>query len=285
MHFGPEQDTPTLEIPYDGLRFLSACLSSVVYVIDTERVLKTYHDTDNNEDIVERRAYARLGEHPNIARFLGSTSTGDIVLERGRVLREVLRQPNGDVSIRRKVQWLKDYAHGLQHCHSKGIVHADVGCHNAILNPHGRVQLIDFAGCSIDGAEASYCYEWFSYRRSGPVSIASVQTDIFALGCMIFEVVTGRPPFQDELETSPTRTHIVEERYMNDQFPDLQNLPAPLREVTRACWHDTVHSMEDVARMLEALDGQGCCAKLRAWINTQESYGMLASMRDWENNN
>ncbi|KIW77226.1 hypothetical protein Z517_09672 [Fonsecaea pedrosoi CBS 271.37] len=63
MHFGPEQDTPTLEIAYDGRRFLSVGQSSVVYVIDTERVLKTYHDTDNNEDIVERRAYARLGKN------------------------------------------------------------------------------------------------------------------------------------------------------------------------------------------------------------------------------
>jgi len=79
--------------------------------------------------------------------------------------------------------------------HNKGIVHANIGCHNWIV-VQDRLKIIDFEGSSIDGEDAGACYEWFSCKESSPR--ISRKTDIFAFGCAIYEVITGRQPY-DEL--------------------------------------------------------------------------------------
>ena len=56
----------------------------------------------------------------------------------------------------------------------------------------GDLKLIDFEGYSIDGSGPTSSYEWFSYKPSTPR--ATVQTDIFDLGCAICEIVTGKTP-------------------------------------------------------------------------------------------
>ena len=133
--------------------------------------------------------------------------------------------------------------------HKKGIIHCDVGCHNAILVRHDRLKIIDFEGCSIDGATATSCYEWFSYRRSMPST--SKQADIFAYGYMVYEVITGRLP-HEELAAHEDRTALVERRYNEDEFPNIENLPRG--DFILGCWHGTISSMSmgEVIRILHA---------------------------------
>ncbi|RMZ80337.1 hypothetical protein DV738_g2919, partial [Chaetothyriales sp. CBS 135597] len=184
----------------------------MVYALDTRRVVKRY-DGDNDEEIrAERQVYERLGHHPNIAEFLGVLDDGSsIVLERGKLLRNVLsREPPGAklIPLRTKYRWIKQAATGLQYLHDHNIIHADVGCRNMIIVTEGNnLKLIDFEGCSIDGEGPMSSYEWFSYRPSNPR--ATVQTDIFALGCAIYEVVTGSPPYYQFKELSDAREHHV----------------------------------------------------------------------------
>ncbi|OAP61299.1 hypothetical protein AYL99_03500 [Fonsecaea erecta] len=162
----------------DALKFLAPGKSSVVYAIDDRRVVKMYNSTDDNEDVIERRAYDRLGVHRNIVKCFG-WNDGARVLERGQILRGICRQHGAArISLRRKIRWLIDFAEGVRHIHDKSIVHADVGCHNAVLTKHDCLKIIDFEGCSMDGGEAGSAYEWFSYRPSTPK--ISKQTDIFA---------------------------------------------------------------------------------------------------------
>ena len=229
------------------LEFLAVGKSSVVYGIDNETVLKEYTEFSDNVDVVERQAYDRLHMHINIAKYYGATENGSIVLERGLVLRQICRQANADrIPLRTKYRWLKHFARGLSYMHDHGIVHSDVGSHNAILVDRDRLKIIDFEGCSIDGAAASSCYEWFSYKPSIPR--VSSQTDIFAYGCMVYEVITGRPPYE-ELQADEHRTHRVEERYRNNDFPNTGNLP--LDGLMQGCWHGTIGSMMEVIQILQ----------------------------------
>ena len=91
--------------------------------------------------------------------------------------------------------------------HNRDIIHGDVGCNNMILTRKGYLKIIDFKGYSIDGGLADFCYEWFSYRLLVPR--VSRRTDIFAFGCAIYEVITGRPPHH-ELKSSKNRYLEVE---------------------------------------------------------------------------
>ena len=227
------------------VQFLAAGKSGVVHGIDPERVLKQFHDSDGGE--IERRVYQRLGSHPNIAKLLDTWTDGSIILERGTPLRTICRASSADeIPIQTKVHWLRHAAEGYQYLHACGIIHSDIGCNNLILTGEDLVKLIDFEGCSIDGGPAGSCYEWFSYCPSMPR--VSQRTDIFAFGCAIYEVLTGRPPHH-ELEASDDPYKQVEELYANQCFPNVTNLP--LGDLIQSCWYGEINSMNKVIQELE----------------------------------
>jgi serine/threonine protein kinase len=203
----------------NSLKFLVAGKSGIVYAIDEGRIVKEYHGEDDID--VERRAFARLGSHMNIVRHLGATGNGSPILERGQVLWTVIEGTNTDkIPLERKLRWLRGAAEGIRHMHQNRIIHADIGCHNMVL-VQDCVKIIDFEGSSIDGEEAMSGYEWFSYQDSIPA--ISRKTDIFAFGCAIYEMMTGKPPHHD-LETSNNRRDLVKRRYAEKIFPEVANI-------------------------------------------------------------
>lgn len=230
----------------NALQYLAAGKSGVVYGIDGEKVLKEFHDKDGGD--FERKVYQRLGSHPNVARLLGTRTDGSIILERGTSLRTICQTSStNEISLQKKVRWLRHAAQGYQYLHTRNIIHGDVGCNNLIVTKGGRVKLIDFEGCSIDSEPAGSCYEWFSYRPSEPR--VTQGTDIFAFGCAIYEVITGQPPYH-EFKTLDDPYKHVEELYKNNQFPDVTCLP--LGHVIYSCWHGHFSSMSEVIQELKA---------------------------------
>ena len=65
----------------------------------------------------------------------------------------------------------------------------------------------------------------------------------------MYEIVTGRYPYH-EFEASNNRSHLVEQLYQENQFPDITNLP--LGQLMQGCWHGTFNSMSEVIQALEA---------------------------------
>ncbi|EDU49580.1 conserved hypothetical protein [Pyrenophora tritici-repentis Pt-1C-BFP] len=239
----PPYETPPDAVVPETMPFLGAGKSGVVNGIDAERVLKRYHDDDGRE--TEHIVYKRLGSHPSIAKLLEIRTDGSIVLERGTPLRSICRGPStNEIPIETKIRWLKQAAEGYQYLHSCGIIHGDVGSHNLILTKQDCIKLIDFEGCGVDGGGAMSCYEWFSYRPSMPR--VSSDTDVFAFGCMIYELLTGRPPHY-EFEGLDNQ---VEELYEAQQFPDTTDLS--LGQLIRNCWNSNASSMADIIRELDA---------------------------------
>lgn len=225
--------------------FLGFGKSGVVYGIDSKRVVKVFHDEEAGQ--IERQVYQRLESHPNIAKLLEIQTDGSIILERGVSLRKICQTFSfKETPIQTKVCWLRHAATGYQYLHGCGIIHADVGCGNLMLI-EDYIKLIDFEGCSIDGGIAGSCYEWFSYRPSTPR--VSQGTDIFAFGCAIYEVLTGRPPYY-QLETSDNKYREVEELYANKTFPNVVKLP--LGQLIYRCWNGDFSSMEEIIRELDA---------------------------------
>lgn len=244
---------------YERRQYITAGGSGLVYGIDKKRVVKQYFEGEERDAERERLAYTRLGSHPNIAIYLGSLNDGSIILERGQPLREEYSKSNTDKTpLHKRLRWLRQAAEGLRYAHEKGIVQADVGCHNMMLKracgimvwtESDCLKLIDFGGASIDGGEHGSCYQWYNYRPSTPE--VSKQTDIFAFGCVIYEILTGRHPYH-QFEASENRSHIVKQLYEENQFPDTTNLP--LGHVMQGCWHRTFTSMDEVVQALKAED-------------------------------
>ncbi|MCJ1396748.1 hypothetical protein MMC18_009640 [Xylographa bjoerkii] len=226
----------------DKFEFLGSGKSGVVYGIDSTRVLKVYHDEEAGE--IGRRVYQRVGSHPNVANLLETLTDGSILLERGVSLRTICQASSfNSTPIQTKVRWLQHAAKGYQHLHDSGIIHADVGCNNLILAQDDYVKLIDFEGCSMDGGTAGSCYEWFSYCPSIPRVTRG--TDIFAFGCAVYEVSTGRPPYY-QLKASDTE---VEALYAKKTFPSVAELP--LGQLVHKCWNGHLSTMKHVIQELD----------------------------------
>lgn len=241
----PSEAHSATKLP-DTREYLAAGKSGVVYGIDSKRVLKEFHDCEAGK--IECRVYERLGTHPHIAKLLEIRTDGSLILERGTLIRTICRAPSAHkIPIQTKVSWLKHAAEGYLYLHSRNIIHADIGCHNWILTGGDNVKLIDFEGCGIDGESAGSCYEWFSYCPSTPR--VSQRTDIFAFGCAIYEVSTGRPPHY-EFETSDDPYKQVEELYANGHFPDVAHLP--LCKIIQGCWNGDIGSMGELVQELDA---------------------------------
>jgi serine/threonine protein kinase len=232
--------------PLDTRGYLTAGGSGVVYGIDAKSVRKEFQDKESSR--AEREVYTRLGTHPQIATLLEVQEDGSLILERGTPLRTILEgQSAQEIPIQTKVKWLIDAAKGGSHIHSRNVIHADVGCHNWIVTANRGLKWIDFEGCGINGKDSRSCYEWFS--NSSFTSGVSKRTDIFAFGCAIYEVVTGRPPHH-ELINFGDRSTRVQKLYASGIYPDVTHLP--LCSLIQRCWSGAIGSMAEIVRELKA---------------------------------
>ena len=145
--------------------------------------------------------------HPNVIRALTySEERGApwLVLEqvRGRSLREEI-SAGAPMSPEAVVPLLTGLAAALDHLHARGLVHLDLRPENAMVTPDGEIKLVDFglaqaAGTlqdATDATEDNLAYLSPEQVSGEPVSAA---TDVYALGCVVYELLCGAPPWATE---------------------------------------------------------------------------------------
>ena len=143
--------------------------------------------------------------HPNVIRALAfSEERGApwLVLERirGRSLREEIAM-GAPFAPEEVMPLLQGIAAALDHLHARGLAHLDVRPENVIVTPDGEVKLIDFGVAQAAGAmqESADGVALDSVAYLAPEQVCgepvSAATDVFALGCVVYELLTGRTPF------------------------------------------------------------------------------------------
>ena len=257
----------------------SGGMSSVYKAYDTllERhvALKVLHEhrTDDAEYVErfrrEARAVAQLS-HPNIVTVIDRGEDDGrqfIVFEYvdGKTLKECLDE-QGRMTVRRALELAIEIAHGLAFAHDHGLVHRDVKPQNVILNGDGAAKVTDFGiarslevkGVTQSGTVLGTSSYIAPEQASGrPVEPA---TDVYSLGVVLFELLTGRVPFTGESFVSVAMQHVSTPP---PSVLDLR-LDVPVRvasAVDRALAKapvDRFASMHDFADELEAcLEGLG----------------------------
>jgi serine/threonine-protein kinase len=157
----------------------------------------------------EARVLATLS-HPSIATIYGFEHLDGspyLVLERidGQTLADRLKR--GAISVNEAVGIATQIVDGLEEAHSKGIVHRDLKPSNVMLTPDGRVKLVDFGlakttraarDVSADPITASGIVLGTA-RYMSPEQVKGedqdTRTDVWAFGCVLYEMLTGRPAF------------------------------------------------------------------------------------------
>jgi hypothetical protein len=203
---------------------------------------------DRDKDFVERfrreaHAAARLN-HPNIVAVYDSGSddgTHYIVTElvEGETLADLL-QREGALPPERVVEIARQVCHGLEAAHEKGVVHRDVKPGNVMITPEGRVKVVDFGIARAAGAESvtrtglvmgSASYLSPEQARGEP---GDERSDIYSLGCVLYQMLTGRPPFVAENPISALYQHVNEP----------VEPPSSIRPVPAALENVVLHALE-----------------------------------------
>jgi serine/threonine-protein kinase len=150
--------------------------------------------------------------HPHIQQLLDEGRLDDgvapyLVLEYvdGTLLREYLRQ-HAPLSVDESIKIATQLADALEYCHQHGVVHRDLKPENILLEADGTVKLVDFGIALLQGARR-LTFRRLSSGVGTPDYMAPEQvqgdrgdarTDIYALGIMLFEMLTGDVPYRGD---------------------------------------------------------------------------------------
>ena len=177
--------------------------------------------------IREAKAAASLS-HPNIVAVLdqgwnqGGAPCVFIVMEliEGATLRDYLIE-QGSLSPERALSIITPVASALAAAHKLGIVHRDIKPENILVSKEGRIKIADFGlarGALLGNtmtAESSVILGSVSYLSPEQVQrgVADARSDIYSLGIVLFEILTGQKPYQGE---DPVQVAI---KHVNERVP------------------------------------------------------------------
>ncbi|MBA3737905.1 MAG: protein kinase, partial [Actinobacteria bacterium] len=210
----------------------------------------------------EALAAARIS-HPNLVAVFDAGSEGDmhyIVMEyvAGETLADVLRK-EGRLDPTRATRIATDVADALGVAHAARMVHRDVKPANVMLTPDGRTKLMDLGiARSLDGESITHAssilgtagYVSPEQARGDPVDHRS---DIYSLGCVLYEMLTGRPPFEAADPLAVAYKHVHEAPVPPTSLE--LSIPPVLEAVTlRAMEKDPAARFQSVADMASALN-------------------------------
>ena len=167
----------------------------------------------------EGQAMARLGAHPNIVTVFDvgeDEGRPYIVCEYvpGGDLRQELRAAGGALSISRALSVGSGIASALTEAHKRGIIHRDLKPGNVLLGEGGEPKLGDFGlALAIDRSRltmAGVVIGTAAYMSPEQAlgEPTDARTDLYAFGAMLYELVTGRPPFVGDSAAAVTSQHI-----------------------------------------------------------------------------
>jgi eukaryotic-like serine/threonine-protein kinase len=238
-------------------------------LLERHVALKILHDTFGGDaDSVERfrreaRAVAQLS-HPNIVTVIDRGEDQGrqfIVFEyvSGENLKQLVHR-EGPLPVRRALELTLEVAAGLAFAHGQGLVHRDVKPQNVLMNGDGRAKVTDFGiarsldvdhGMTQTGTVLGTSNYIAPEQASGePIDAC---TDVYSLGVVLFELLTGDVPFSGDNFLA------VAMRHLNDPVPDVRerrpDVPARVAGAVRRAMakdpDDRFASMEEFAAELE----------------------------------
>lgn len=167
--------------------------------------------------VAEARAAAKL-QHPNVV------SVFDVENENGTyyIAMELMHEgscedwlkQNGVMQVDRALQVIADAAAGLAYAESLGIVHRDIKPDNLMLDQHGAIKIADL-GLASHSSDSSDARAIGTPHFMAPEQVLNQdldhRTDLYALGCTFYRLVTGKTPFRGQTVKDILRAQVKEQ--------------------------------------------------------------------------
>lgn len=224
------------------------------------KILKSEYS--ENEEFIkafrnESKAIAVLS-HPNIVKIFDVGYENDmqyIVMEYidGITLKEFIEQ-QGLLKWRECVHFTIQILRALQLAHDRGIVHRDIKPQNVMLLPDGSIKVMDFGIARFSRSESTNTDEktMGSVHYVSPEQASGARTDersdIYSVGIMMYEMLTGRKPFDGETAVEVALKHMNEQpklptEYVSSLYPGLEEIILHAIEKDASKRYQTASSM------------------------------------------
>jgi serine/threonine-protein kinase len=219
----------------------------------------------------EGQAAAQL-DHENVARvyyigeehglhfiayeFIHGTNVRDLIAQQGRL------------SVAEAVNYILQIASALVHTSAQGIVHRDIKPSNIIITPSGRAKLVDLGLARKEskdeqGADLTVAgttlgtFDYISPEQARDPRAADVRSDIYSLGCTLYHMLTGEPPYPEGTVLQKLLQH------QGDEAPDPalknrlvpENVSAVVRKMMAKDPRRRYHTPEQLVRDLMLVAG------------------------------
>ncbi len=216
-----------LDNRYEILEVIGTGGMAVVYKAKCHRLnrlvaIKILKDEFSKDEEFRRRFQAEsqsvaMLSHPNIVSVYDVSSSGDIdyiVMELidGITLRQYMEK-KGVLNWRETLHFSMQIAKALEHAHSRGIIHRDIKPHNIMVLKNGSVKVTDFGIARVVSSQSTLTREalgsvhYISPEQAKGGRVDN-RTDIYSLGVVMYEMLTGRPPYDGETPVSVAIQHI-----------------------------------------------------------------------------
>ncbi len=217
-----------LDNRYEILDIIGTGGMAVVYRARCHRLnrlvaIKILKDEYSQDEEFRRRFHAEsqavaMLNHPNIVSVYDVSTNGDadyIVMELvdGITLKQYMERRGGYLNWKESLHFAMQIAKALEHAHNQGIVHRDIKPHNVMILKNGSAKVTDFGIARIMSSQSTLTKEALGsvhyispeQAKGGRVDNRS---DLYSLGVVMYEMLTGRPPYDGESPVAVALKHI-----------------------------------------------------------------------------
>lgn len=261
-----------LDDRYEILEMIGSGGMAVVYKARCNRLnrlvaIKILKEELSKDEEFRRRFHAEsqavaMMSHPNIVSVYDvshSENVDYIVMELidGITLKQYMEQKQV-LNWREALHFATQIAKALEHAHSRGIIHRDIKPHNIMVLKDGSVKVADFGIAQMASAQSTLTREalgsvhYISPEQAKGAHV-DARTDLYSLGVVMYEMLTGRPPFDGDTPVSVAIQHInakaIPPRQLNP------SIPVGLEQITmHAMTADRDKRYSSATEMLEDLE-------------------------------
>ena len=207
------------------------------------KVLKAEFSADTNFiRKFQREAQAAAGlAHPNVVNVFDvgeDQGINYIVMElvEGITLKDYISK-KGKLTVKEATSIAIQVSMGLEAAHNRNIVHRDIKPQNIIISTDGKVKVTDFGIARVASSNTISTNAMGSVHYSSPEQVrggySDFKSDIYSLGITMYEMVTGRVPFDGDTTVAIAIKHLQDEMIPPSQY--VGNLPHSLEEIILKC--------------------------------------------------
>jgi eukaryotic-like serine/threonine-protein kinase len=235
-------------------------------VVAVKILRRRWSEDPQRIELFEREGRVGISlRHPNIVEILavgkdGSSGQYYIVMEfvEGGNLRELL-QTQKKFDVPKALRIIEDASNGLTYAFSRGITHRDIKLTNLLISSSGQAKLVDFglakiySGADPEDGKVERTVDYAGLEKATNVKTGDTRSDIYFLGCVLYEMLTGRSP----LETTRNK----QQRMQRHRFDNVTSMrpdeidgpPGVIRLVETMMALDPARRYQTPAQLVEAV--------------------------------